>query len=396
MSRYLCAALFLILIPAIPGAAQTGPSQDSIRGALLDLAGQTPAPAISREQVTALATFIGNEVSTAPIGTSTGGFTFVFDSRTGVFTRSTTTFGPAFADRSLTTGRGRVSAGFNWLHSSYGSIAGMDVDNGELLTARNAEVPLLPISHGTTYLDVSSDTVVAFATVGVTNNVDVGVILPFVRVSLGAELRIFNADIPVASYAMPQMDASGIGDIGIFGKYRFWQRGSGGMAAQVEIRMPTGDEDNLRGLGITRTQLSAIWSHAGKFAPHATVGYEFWSDDIEITRSLDVSARNQLRYAAGMEIEAHPRLTVLADLIGRRLLKGGKPGYQRFPIELPGGGSFEGLVGLAQGLNVISVAPGVKWNVAGNVLLTGSVLVSVENDGVKAATVPVIGMDWAF
>src|SRR6476660_1627197 len=54
------------------------------------------------------------EVSTAPIGTSTGGFTYTFDSRLGTFNRSSESFGPLFAERSLTIGRGKLSTEFNW------------------------------------------------------------------------------------------------------------------------------------------------------------------------------------------------------------------------------------------------------------------------------------------
>jgi hypothetical protein len=371
---------------------------DSIRGALLELAARTPDPATSADQVNALATFTALEVSTAPIGTSTGAFAFSYDEQLGVFTRSTQSFGPTFADRSLTSGKGRLSVGLNWLHASYDSIAGMNLQNGEFLTARNAQTPLFPISHGVTYLDVSSDTVVGFAAFGVSDNVDVGVVVPYIRVSMGAELRLFNAqNVEVTTpLAMPKVDASGIGDMAMFAKYRFWTRGEGGLAGQVEVRFPTGDEEDLRGLGVTRTQVSAIWSQGGRIAPHATIGYEFWSDEIDITPRLGVVTRNQLRYAAGVEFQAHRRITAMVDVLGRRLLKGGRPGYERFPFLLPGGGSFEGLVGRAEGLNVVSLAPGLKWNVYRTLLLTGSVLTSLANDGLRAHVVPVLGLDWAF
>ena len=41
-------------------------------------------------------------------------------------------------------------------------------------------------------------------------------------------------------------------------------------------------------------------------------------------------------------------------------------------------------------------APEIKWNVAGNVLLTGNVLASIANKGLRANVIPVVGFDWAF
>jgi hypothetical protein len=49
-----------------------------------------------------------------------------------------------------------------------------------------------------------------------------------------------------------------------------------------------------------------------------------------------------------------------------------------------------------KGLNVVSLAPGIKWNAGGNVLITGNVLVAVANDGLRANATPVLGLDWTF
>jgi hypothetical protein len=45
---------------------------------------------------------------------------------------------------------------------------------------------------------------------------------------------------------------------------------------------------------------------------------------------------------------------------------------------------------------VIAIAPGVKWNAAANVLITGNLLTSVVNKGLRANVVPVVGAEWAF
>src|SRR6185436_13085860 len=62
---------------------------------------------------------VGSQVSLFPIGSSSGGFTYRYDSALGTFSRTTGTFGPAFAERAETNGRGKFSFGMNYLRASY-------------------------------------------------------------------------------------------------------------------------------------------------------------------------------------------------------------------------------------------------------------------------------------
>ena len=77
------------------------------------------------------------------------------------------------------------------------------------------------------------------------------------------------------------------------------------------VRLPTGDRENFRGLGITRTQVSAVVS-SGKtrFRPHGNIGFDFFSDGLKaITDDAgksSVSARHQFMYNAGFEFGAAP------------------------------------------------------------------------------------------
>jgi hypothetical protein len=297
-----------------------------------------------------------------------------------------------FAERSLTIGKGKFGAGLNWLHSTYDTLAGRDLESGELRTVQNLGGD--PLSFVTMKLDLSSDTVVAFASYGLTDEAEVAVAVPWVRIALGADINAFELSLPTGDLRLPRTATSGLGDIALVGKYRFWRQKDGGLAAGLELRLPTGDTNELRGLGVTRTLVSAIWSRGGTVSPHANIGYEIWSNDVPIAPGRGVTARHQWRYACGIEFTPHPRLTAVVDLVGRRLLGGGAIGFRTFADPLFG--SADVLVGLPHGFDVVSLAPGVKWNVAGNALLTVNILASVTNDGLRADDVPVIGLDWAF
>ena len=80
-----------------------------------------------QEQVAVLGSLIALEVATAPLGTSTGAFTFTFDTGLNTFRRGSSSFGPAFRRlRSLTIGKGKFGVGSHWLHAEYGTLRGME------------------------------------------------------------------------------------------------------------------------------------------------------------------------------------------------------------------------------------------------------------------------------
>lgn len=379
----------VLLLCADASSAQT------LRSQLIGIGGPLGSP----QAMAALAALTSLEVSTAPLGTSTGGFTFTFDPLLRTWKRSTSSFGPAFSERSLTTGKSKVSAGFNWLHAGYSSFGGQDLQNGDFRPAKNVRgfTPLPATSFSSLGLNLSSDTLVFFGHAGVTDDLDLGVAVPWIRVGLDAAGGLFSASgTNLFPSSIPRTTASGLGDIAVFGKYRVWREEEGGLALALELRLPTGDKESLRGLDVTRTWISGVWSRGGTVSPHANLGYVFWSDSVQISApasAVDVFAKDEVRYAFGVEFEASPRATFVVDLVGRHLRHGGKVGYQTFTV---GTSSIDALVALPEGLQQLSLAPGLKWNVTGSLLVTVNVLASLKNDGLRANVIPVIGVDWAF
>jgi len=366
---------------------------DSLRQAL----GRAAQLLGSQQSASTIVALTSIEVATAPLGTSTGGFTFTFDPLLQVYKRSTSSFGPAFAERALTAGRTKVSLGGNWVHSSYDSLGGFDLEGNDLQLAKNVNDPGLPRVASTAFnVNLDTQTVAGFVQVGVTDSFDIGAIVPWVSVALSADgLFLGPSGSTEGRVTVPHARAWGIGDMGIFGKYLLWRESDGGLAVAFDVRLPTGDEDELRGLGITRTTASLVWSKGGRISPHANVGFEFWSKEVPISASGDVSIRHQFKYAAGLEIDAHPQLTVLVDFVGRQLLGGGKLAYQTFTA--PGGtGTVDALVGQAEGISSVWIVPGAKWNVWRRVLLTANLLTCLANDGLRANFTPVAGIDWSF
>ena len=74
--------------------------------------------------------------------------------------------------------------------------------------------------------------------------------------------------------------ATGLGDILLRAKHLVRQNAVA-LAASLDLRLPTGDKDDLLGTGATQTKLQFIASgEYGLFAPHARLGYTFSDGDV--------------------------------------------------------------------------------------------------------------------
>ncbi len=343
-----------------------------------------------------IADLVGLEVSTAPLGSSAGGFTFTFDPTTRAFSRAAPSFGPMFGERAITTGEGRANFGVNYIHTTYDTLDGVDIRNGALRTA-SLMVGSTPLYTGTVKLNATTDTVVMFANVALNGWFDFGTAVPYVRLNMHGQHVIAD------TLAEGNASAEGIGDIALRAKIRVLPVGQGGVALGIDARIPTGDKEALLGAGVTRTLVSGIWSGTlGRFAPHASAGFEYWSDPFQVFDPLQRAAvdagRHAVAYNGGVEWAASDRLTVNGEMMGRSIANGGRLSYRNLPF----GGNPFGITTAsiaavqASGLNEVSAAAGIKWNFAGSALLTASVVTPVNDAGLRDHFTPIVGLDWGF
>jgi hypothetical protein len=373
----------------------------TLRETLFQLIGPTGSPAAA----SAIALAASLEVTSGPLGTSSGGFVFKLDPSTGLQARTATTFGPSFAERALTSGEGKVSAAVSIKSSNYDRLGDASLERMLLgsTTATTAELTRL----GYTSLVMSSTTLVMSGMVGVTDNVDIGVTVPMVTVKLDGLSWVETGTGDVVLRATGAGKSSGLGDVAGTLKYRFLTFGTGlpdpgGVAVIATVALPTGDAENFRGMGITRTYVGGIASFGrGRLRPHVNGGYERWSDGIDVVtdfrQNTTLTARDQIRYAAGVELEAAPKLTLLLDLMGRRIRHAGEVGSRTEPASnVPGITAFTSAVALPEGIHKLELVPGLKLNVKGTMLFSLNVLTSLMDNGLHARVTPVAGIDLTF
>lgn len=392
----LIASITVALLPGIAAAQATATDSGlSPRQVLIKLTSAAGAGSGVSNIGEAISDLVGLEVSTAPIGSSAGGFTFTFDPATRSFMRAAPSFGPMFGDRAITAGEGRAGVGVNFIHATYDTLDGIPIDDGSLRTVVFHGGSAAPV--GAARLTITSDTVVMFANLSLNKWFDASLAAPWVT------LRLDGTHVIAGQQAIGSATAEGLGDIALRGKVRVYQQGQGGVALGVDLRLPTGDPEAMLGAGVTRTLVSGIWSGtAGPVAPHASFGYEFWSDPFRAFDPLQQASvdagRNGTVLQAGVEWAATNRFTVNGEFMQRTVHDGARLAYKDVPLRSnPFGLTSASVASIdPRGLDRASVAGGIKWNLAGTALVTANLLVPITDAGLVDRLTPVFGLDWGF
>jgi hypothetical protein len=384
------------------------------------------------------------QLTNVPLGSSTGGFTFNFDEKTGTYTRGSNSFGPSFTERANTIGHKKLSAGFTYQHSSFDSFGGLDLNDGSINfylphtdccnAASPPPSPNVPGLEGdlmdaSLQLKATADTFAFMANYGLTPHFDIGVAVPITRVDLDATVnativRLSTVATPLVHTFVEGQDeihktfnssgsASGIGDIIVRGKYAFHKEGNVAAAAGVDLRLPTGDAEELLGLGATQAKVYGITSFSGsRVSTHLNFGYTFSTAGSE---DFVLGASDEFNYTGAVEYLAHPRLTLLADFLGRTFKDAGTVAAEtKQYVYRPGAGAdatvptlvsqnnpvtnqpYRELALTPGNLHVLLGALGGKFNLSPNLLLSGNVLFPLANNGLKDRLTIAFGLDYAF
>ena len=413
---------------------------------------------------------IVSQLATFPLGSSSAGFTFYTDEATGALVPASQSFGPSFAERPLTAGRGKFNAGFNFQYIKFDSFEGQDLDDNDIpflmrhnnccVAGSNAPTQvtdLVPFFEGDLVearlaMTLEANRFSAFANYGVTDRLDVGVVVPIVTVNLRtsgvASILRVSTGVPGPTDADPQNihswdgqgqrvrnvaesggRATGLGDILLQSKWNFVRGSNGGLAAGLQLRLPTGDDDNLLGTGATQGKLLFIGSAAaGRFEPHFNVGYTLSSGELSnqvttiiVTRfgtttnppdmvletlqppPVDLSVPDEFNYVGGFDLVASSHVTASVDVVGRVLRD-----VTRFALS-PSSFDYLDRAGArrtatfeemnttdSDSLHLALMAVGGKINLGGKLLLNLNVLFPITDEGLKPKPTPLIGLDYVF
>ena len=121
---------------------------------------------------------------------------------------------------------------------------------------------------------------------------------------------------------------------------------------------------------------------------------------IQNGQAVKHSLPSQLFYTVGAEFGASKGLTLAFDYLGQTLVNTPRVFRDTFPTDnIPGGTGTLWLPTVSGGKDTAvlsSAATGFKYNLFGNVLLTGNILFRLDNKGLRQDVMPLVGLSYAF
>jgi hypothetical protein len=423
---------------------------------------------------------IASQLTLLPLAAPASGIALTFDKSLGVFVASNESFGPILSERSGTLGRHRFFAGLSYEYLHFNTIDGVSLKNipavfthaddtgdNQFNTAVTCSIfqqgtdsngnPIFHNKGGCGFVrdrivtqnrvDLYMNQYTAFLAFGLTKRIDVSVAIPVVTVRMQAtsDATIENTTLANTSSSadhefspssncpkvasdgnclekiFPNVPAgrhsTGIGDVTFRVKSTVWKGEHAGLAAGLDVRLPTGDKLNLQGAGTTGVRPFAVWSYSARISPHVNVGYEANGDSVlagDLSTGTKGHIPNQFLYSAGAEARLVKRVTVALDLIGQLVINGQQVslGQQSYlgpcdtPIGAPPGPAGCQTPGAAVqrttllhsvgNYTITSAATGLRINPFGQLLISGNVLFKLDRGGLRANVVPVVSASYTF
>lgn len=363
--------------------------------------------------------------------------------------------GSSWVELPSTLGRGRVTFTFGHEAVEFGSIdsANLRGTNLALWTAHDDCCAPIGSSLNPEFerdlleqrfvVDVDRHTYAFFGAIGVTDRLDVGIMVPIVTVRLDARvtsriIRTSTADtygygfqtpggaavpVPHAYDAIEianrttyhRGEQRGLGDVLVKAKYRI-AGASDGIAVSLGASVPSGNPDRLLGAGTFRGDASLLMSGSkGRFSPHVNVGYTFatgsGADALQSPIAPGAPAPSTsdvpdvLHLAAGIDWALHRRVQFSLNALGRRM--SGVPRFSTqqvtFPLRGPGPTpptyvASDNLTADSTGtafVQTLGVAS-TRVFIASRLLCTVELLFPINKQGLQTRIGAAAGLSWGF
>jgi len=365
-----------------------------------------------------------SQLAGIPLPSPASGFTYKFDGSTGTFVRSTSSFGPILADRAETIGRGRIAFGFTSQFFSFDHLDGVPLTDIPAVFRHDA----FETGGGRADVVSTANTIRAsvnqFAgalTYGITDRVDVSLAVPLVRTHLSllsnaqifrlgtgtaVQVHYFRDDLAIGGYGSTHQyfiegSESGIGDLFVRSKATLMREGTRALATGVDVRLPTGDEQNLLGAGALGVRPFAAFSASYRgFAPHANIAYQWNGRSVlagDVHENIDAPLPDLFTYAFGGDLSLNNRFSLIVDILGQRVLD--SPQLSTYTRDLTGAAGSASLPDIRFSTGSYWSADGAvgfKANVAAKVLVEFNLRFNIVDHGLTDRIAPLLGVEWAF
>lgn len=361
------------------------------------------------------------ESAVIPLPSGSAGFEYTFNPTLSVFERSSIGLGAIFSERVNTLGKGVFAFGVSYVRQDFDTFNGQPLSrlqlNNKLFPGQDSLGPFLDtgIVQGQVNLKVKTNSVAIYGIYGITDWIDVSLLLPLTEISLRARSTLqqgsqtlrddFAAFLPDPRCGIDRAKANqcrisdfiilrgspregvgtrfsflqrtqrntvdksrfGVGDLLIRTKARLLDSYWGSFGSLAELTFPTGNKNNFLGDDAFKARFLILYSKnlfANRLNFHLNGGGKITTQS---------SNKNTLEYATAVDFMVTPRFSLVAEMLGS---------WRVDPEGLP--------------RHFLDGAFGFKVNPFAGLILNASFRLPVTNDGLRSDLVYLAGLEYDF
>lgn len=330
------------------------------------------------------------------------GLTF---SSSGILTATTESLGTILSRRGDTIGRYKWLVSLSFQHIKFDSVDGMSLKHLNTVDQVNFSSGATVFREATNRIDLTMNQFTAGGTLGVTSRIDLSVLVPFAKVTLktgsaGREFD-FNSSSMLTNISPANSflsgSATGIGDVAVNLKLNVFRGEHAKISLGTTVRFPTGDETNLLGTGAYGFGPYVVFSRSGRITPNFNLGYQ-WNGSSALfmspTTNRSQPLPSALLYSGGMDFKVMKNLTLVGEFIGQYVLDG--PRLIGTSKTIPSLGTAQSVDPGSSSYAMDNIGLGLKANPFKGLVITGDVIVPLDNGGLRSRILPLLGLSYRF
>jgi hypothetical protein len=345
-----------------------------------------------------------------PIVSASAGFTYRYNPQLEVFERTSDTLGPLFLERPDTLGKGKLNFNLSFQYVELNQIDGVkssELEARDPIIARVTDVSGTPVGFSANRLRYSfkliNHVVGLSATYGLLDDLDLNILVPVLFTDFNVTARtqrLAAADLSGSFLPAPgpllssgsDGTKTGIGDILLRAKYQLPRAGIFRSALGLQLRLPSGNEDDFQGTGAFEASpfyyvSTVLW---GRVEPHANVGVDLRTDDVE---------RSQGRYGVGVDVDVVKRIGVALAFLGRSQFTESASAKDTEFLHLTSSGpALRPLLGIEfDRKDFFDLSFGARFNVWRQIMFFANGIYALNDDGLRNdSIIPTAGFEGTF
>ncbi len=344
------------------------------------------------------------QLSQLPITTAVSGTGLTF-TKSGIPTVSTDSLGTILTQRGETIGKNQFIVSLSYQRFDFGSIDGIGlkhINTVDTVQFSGATV----FRQAQSRIDLNVDQFTAIGTYGITNKLDVSLLVPFSKVNLKTQSTGHEFDFGpdgklITDFSVANTflfgSATGLGDIAVNVKANVVNLEHSKIAVGSEIRFPTGDATNFLGSGAYGLKPYFIYSRRGRITPNINIGYQWNSSSVLFVDSntgAHQSLPSAFLYSGGADFKVVKRLTLTAEFLGQAVING--PRLVAGTTNIFNQGTFTTVNPTSSSYSISNLGLGFKANPYKGLQVTGDILTKLDDGGLRSKIVPLIGVSYRF